>query len=113
MKPTNQELFALWKKVCDGTDFTSDLSSSNATNPPAARGRLVAARLRTTQATHGFCKELVEHGEHLWIAFVDVDGIEPTNNAAEQATAAHAVIWRKLSFGTQSRSGNVNLSMAC
>ena len=37
--------------------------------------------------------------------FVDVEGIEPTNNAAEQALR-HAVIWRKLSFGTQSASGS-------
>jgi transposase len=34
-----------------------------------------------------------------------VDGVEPTNNAAEQALR-HAVIWRKLSFGTQSASGS-------
>jgi transposase len=31
--------------------------------------------------------------------------VEPTNNAAEQALR-HAVIWRKLSFGTQSVSGS-------
>ena len=31
--------------------------------------------------------------------------IEPTNNAAEQALR-HAVIWRKLSFGTQSAAGS-------
>ena len=37
--------------------------------------------------------------------FVDLEGIEPTNNAAEQALR-HAVIWRKLSFGTQSASGS-------
>jgi transposase len=47
---------------------------------------------------------LVEHGEHLW-TFIETEGVEPTNNAAEQALR-HAVIWRKLSFGTQSRSGS-------
>jgi transposase len=31
--------------------------------------------------------------------------VEPTNNAAELALR-HAVIWRKLSFGTQSASGS-------
>jgi transposase len=36
---------------------------------------------------------------------VDTVGIEPTNNAAEQALR-HAVIWRKLSFGTQSATGS-------
>jgi transposase len=54
--------------------------------------------------TSGFCKELWEHREHLW-TFVAVEGVEPTNNAAERALR-HAVIWRKLSFGTQSASGS-------
>jgi len=36
---------------------------------------------------------------------IDIDGVQPTNNAAEQALR-HAVIWRKLSFGTQSASGS-------
>ncbi len=54
--------------------------------------------------THRFCKELVEHFKYLW-TFVEVDGVEPTNNAAERALR-HAVIWRKLSFGTQSAVGS-------
>jgi transposase len=36
---------------------------------------------------------------------VEVEGVEPTNNAAEQALR-QAVIWRKLSFGTQSSAGS-------
>lgn len=36
---------------------------------------------------------------------MDVAGVEPTNNAAERALR-HAVIWRKLSFGTQSAAGS-------
>jgi Transposase IS66 family len=54
--------------------------------------------------TYGLCKELVEHREHLW-TFVAVEDIEPTNNAAERALR-RAVIWRKLSSGTQSASGS-------
>jgi transposase len=34
-----------------------------------------------------------------------VEGIKPTNNASERALR-HAVIWRKLSFGTQSAAGS-------
>ena len=33
------------------------------------------------------------------------EGVEPTNNASERALR-HAVIWRKLSFGTQSAAGS-------
>jgi len=52
----------------------------------------------------GMCSELHDHREWLW-TFVDVQGIEPTNNAAERALRP-AVIYRKLSFGTQSASGS-------
>ncbi len=52
----------------------------------------------------GMCKELYKHREWLW-TFVDVQGIEPTNNTAERALRP-AVIYRKLSFGTQSESGS-------
>ena len=37
--------------------------------------------------------------------FVEAAGVEPTNNASERALR-HAVIWRKLSFGTQSARGS-------
>ena len=33
------------------------------------------------------------------------EGVEPTNNAGERSLR-HAVIWRKLSFGTQSAAGS-------
>lgn len=52
----------------------------------------------------GMCRELHEHRDWLW-AFVRCEGIEPTNNAGERALR-HAVIWRKLSFGTQSAAGS-------
>jgi transposase len=50
------------------------------------------------------CDELWHGRDHLW-TFVNVAGVEPTNNASERALR-HAVIWRKLSFGTQSDSGS-------
>lgn len=52
----------------------------------------------------GMCEELYKHREWLW-TFVDHEGVEPTNNTAERALR-HAVIWRKLSFGTQSAAGS-------
>jgi len=52
----------------------------------------------------GMCDELHKHREWLW-TFVDQTGIEPTNNTAERAIRP-AVIYRKLSFGTQSASGS-------
>lgn len=52
----------------------------------------------------GICRELYEHRDWLW-TFVRREGVEPTNNAGERALR-HAVIWRKLSFGTQSAAGS-------
>lgn len=52
----------------------------------------------------GMCQELYDHRDWLW-TFVRCEGVEPTNNAGERALR-HAVIWRKLSFGTQSAAGS-------
>jgi transposase len=54
--------------------------------------------------TANFCTALLKLWPALW-TFVTVPGIEPTNNAAEQAIRP-AVLWRKGSFGTQSAAGN-------
>ena len=52
----------------------------------------------------GFCDEILPRKQHLW-TFLEVEGIEPTNNTAER-TLRPAVIYRKLSFGTQSAAGS-------
>ena len=54
--------------------------------------------------TAGMCKEILRVESALW-TFVDVEGIEPTNNAAERALR-HAVLWRKSSYGTASKTGS-------
>lgn len=54
--------------------------------------------------TEGVCCELFKKWDCLW-TFTKVDGVEPTNNIAERAVR-HGVIWRKLSQGTQSKSGS-------
>lgn len=55
-------------------------------------------------ATAHTCQHLLDLKVALW-TFVDTPGVEPTNNTAEQELRSH-VIWRKLSFGTQSERGN-------
>ena len=42
--------------------------------------------------------------EGLW-TFARVEGVEPTNNASERALR-HAVIWRRISGGTDSAQGS-------
>jgi transposase len=55
------------------------------------------------EKTANFCTALLKLWPAVW-TFVTVPGIEPTNNAAEQALRP-AVLWRKGSFGTQSAGG--------
>jgi len=50
------------------------------------------------------CRSLLQHEPALW-TFVYKEGVEPTNNPAERALR-HVVLWRKGSFGTQSRAGS-------
>jgi transposase len=55
-------------------------------------------------STAGTCGHILDRFDALW-TFLDHAGVEPTNNAAERALR-HGVIWRKLSFGTQSAAGS-------
>jgi transposase len=101
MRPT-LELFALWKRVRDGT-----LTRATFVRRMQPIRRAIDALLLRgyyNALTAGVCTELWERRDHLW-TFVAVEGVEPTNNAAERALR-HAVIWRKLSFGTQSAAGS-------
>jgi hypothetical protein len=94
MRPTI-ELFALWKRVRDRT-LTRVIFARRMQPIRAEIGALLLAGYYNP-LTAGVCKELVAHRANLW-TFVDTAGVEPTNNAA--------VIWRKLSFGTQSAAGS-------
>ena len=49
-------------------------------------------------------RDLREYGEALW-TFSKVEGVEPTNNAAERAVRK-GVLWRKGSFGSHSAEGS-------
>jgi transposase len=72
------------------------------------RRKVESLLLRGTQSgnadVRGTCRELYGHRQWLW-TFLRHEGVEPTNNAGERSLR-HAVIWRKLSFGTQSASGS-------
>jgi transposase len=52
----------------------------------------------------GSCANILEHRAALW-TFVEVNGVEPTNNHAERELRAF-VLWRKRCFGAQSERGN-------
>ena len=54
--------------------------------------------------TQETCKRILKLKEALW-TYVDVPGVEPTNNLAERTIRPY-VLWRRVSFGTQSERGN-------
>jgi len=49
------------------------------------------------------CRQLLQLEPAMWL-FITVEGVEPTNNAAERAIRP-AVLWRRTSFGAQSQAG--------
>jgi len=53
--------------------------------------------------TRALCRDLLSRWPSLW-TWLEVEGGEPTNNAAERALRP-AVLWRKSSFGHQSETG--------
>jgi hypothetical protein len=107
-----KELFGLWYRVRDGTlsraDFQSQVTDirqavkaqleRGASYHPKWREKTLRAKTaRTTQA-------LLKMEPALWL-FVYQEGVEPTNNVAERAIRP-AVIWRRVSFGSQSAAGS-------
>ena len=107
-----RRLFKWWHRIRDGT-LTRAAFALAAAEIRAEVQRWLAegaayvpawgeksARARTART----CRELLKVEEALWL-FVSVEGIEPTNNAAERALRP-AVIWRRTSFGTQSAQGS-------
>ena len=99
-----QQMFHLWHRVRDGT-----MDRSSFQVEMVAIQQRVGELLRTGancdhQKTQKTCANLLKIEPALW-TFVRVEGVEPTNNAAERAVRS-GVLWRKGSFGTQSACGS-------
>jgi transposase len=97
-------LFRLWNRVRDGT---LDRKTFQARMKRVKRDTemLLAEGAACGQArVERSCRRILKLKSALW-TFVDVEGVEPTNNAAERALR-HAVLWRRSSFGTQSEDGS-------
>ena len=99
-----RKLFALWAKCRDGTLSRAEFESRMEPIRESVNALLLRGACSGKSGVSGSCRELWGHRECLW-RFVDMAGVEPTNNASERALRP-AVIWRKLSFGTQSVSGS-------
>lgn len=103
LRPT-RELFRLWVRYRDGTLTRRGWQRLMRPIRQEVENLLLRGAFSGEQRIVGICNELYDHRAWLW-AFLDVEGVEPTNNASERALR-HPVIWRKLSFGTQSAAGS-------
>jgi len=103
MRPTC-ELFRHWSRCRDGTITRLGFERSVQPIRREVDGLLLRGMCCGNERLVGMCRELYDHRAWLW-TFVDHAGIEPTNNLSERALR-HGVIWRKLSFGTQSAGGS-------
>jgi transposase len=98
-------LLGQWKRVRDGTltrrGFRQSYLGWIRAEVRALLGRGAGCGCAVTA---GMCRELLGIEPALY-TFAAVEGVEPTNNAAERALR-HAVCWRKTSYGTDSASGS-------
>ena len=108
-----EQMFKLWHRVRDGTlersQFVAEVEpirkSVHQLLTEAADYTVAAGEKTPFAKTVRTCRQLLKVESALWL-FVTVEGIEPTNNAAEQAIRP-AVLWRKCSYGSQSAEGSL------
>jgi transposase len=98
-------LFSWWHRVRDGTLARSTFRQYvMRLLRPAFQEDLAAGARCACPKTAATCRELQKVETALW-TFVRREGVEPTNNAGER-TLRHPVMWRKTSYGTDSRRGS-------
>jgi transposase len=100
----SNRLFHLWHQLREGKLSRTQFQEAMKPVREKVRQVLRAGQKSGCEKTAGTCKELLNHQEWLW-TFVEVEGVEPTNNEAERAER-HGVLWRKTSGGTDSPQGS-------
>jgi transposase len=98
------QMFTWWHRVREGTLKRSTFRSYMTSLRREVERLLEAGSQCGVAKTEGTCREILKHRQALW-TFVQVEGVEPTNNSAERAIRP-GVQRRKMSFGTQSEAGS-------
>jgi transposase len=98
------QMFTWWHRVREGTLQRSTFRSYMTSLRREVERLLAVGRCCGIPQTAGTCRDILKRREALW-TFVQVEGVEPTNNAAERSIRP-GVLWRKGSFGTQSTAGS-------
>lgn len=100
-----QEMWHLWHRFSSGARSRPWLQKKMGPIRQAVEDLLVQGTACGHSKTQETCKRILKLKAALW-SFVDTPGVEPTNNFAERAIRSY-VLWRKISFGTQSMRGNL------
>lgn len=98
------EILTLWGRVRDGTLTMDDFLLRLPAFQLAVHHFLSEAVHSSHSKTATTCRRILKVEAALW-TFAFHPGLEPTNNSAERALRK-AVIWRGLSYGTQSEAGS-------
>jgi transposase len=100
----SNRLFRHWHRVRDGTLEWSSFQERMRRLGREVKQVLEEGSQCSCAKTAATCFEILKVEEGLW-AFARIKGVEPTNNAVERALR-HAVIWRRISGGTDSADGS-------
>jgi transposase len=100
---SSDKLFAAWHRVRDGTADRSRFAATAGRLRGEVRTALEEGSRSPCAKTAATCWEVLKVEPGLW-TFARMPGVEPTNNAAERSLR-HAVIWRRVSGGSDSESG--------
>lgn len=98
-----QTMLSAWHEVRDGTMPRDHYQRMVSKVLPAIELHLERGVALNEREISGACRNILEHKEALF-TFAFVHGVDPTNNAAERALRPF-VLWRKVSFGSQSLRG--------
>jgi transposase len=99
-----RKLFRLWYRVRDGTMSRAQLQRSSRPVRRRILSLLEEGKGLSSTKVSGMCREMLKL-KAAFFTFIDVERIEPTNNAAERAVR-FAVLMRKGCFGSDSARGS-------
>ena len=100
-----KRFFGFWHRVRDGTLSRVDFQTLMQPIRAEVGSLLEIGTFLDHRETRHTCQNILKVQQALW-TFVDREGVEPTNNAAERALR-RGVIWRRRSYGTQSANGSL------
>ena len=99
-----EDVFKLWHELRDAKMSRKEFQACLEPVKQRVKRLLNQGASCEHKKTRHTCQRILKLRNSMW-RFVQVEGIEPTNNRAERALR-RAVMWRRKSFGTKSESGS-------